>query len=172
MALEWKKNSWKRYHVCIQGATSTTYNILYYMHVCDCMCMHLCTININEKKMKKQALPAWHHLQMATNWHQCVACNEDLFAEFLWVSYWFHMVSSGIFSGFHRRFLWVSYMDFLWTYSWQETALVRQIASWFVRCAFAWPCVSCREQSWRKTGLAMGQPAIESYIYIYINIEL
>jgi hypothetical protein len=49
MALEWKKNSWKRYHVCIQGATSTTYNILYYMHVCDCMCMHLCTININEK---------------------------------------------------------------------------------------------------------------------------
>jgi hypothetical protein len=31
---------------------------------------------------------------------------------------------------------------------------------------------SCREQSWRKTGLAMGQPAIESYIYKYRALKM
>ena len=37
MALEWKKNSWKSYHVCIQGATSTTSYICMYVIVCACI---------------------------------------------------------------------------------------------------------------------------------------
>ena len=77
-------------------------------------------------------------------------------------------VSSVIFSGFHRGFLWVSYMDFLWTYFSGKKPLlcVKLLPDLFVVLLPGPAFMSRAVLAQNRLG---DGPACDRKLYIYIN---
>ena len=168
MALEWHWNGRKTHG----RGTMFAFRVLQVQHpIFACMWLYVHALMYNKHKWKNRYFQhdtiskwqptgtnAWHAMKIS------LLSSSGFPIDFIWFPLgfplWFSLGFIGVSYGFP---IWISYgLIFL--------ARNRSCASnCFLICSlcFCLALRSCREQSWRKTGLAMGQPAIESYIYIY-----